>query len=114
MCGMGVPEIAEDLGAACDPGCDLCGHDEGAHAYPFRCGACAGGKCPPPPPPPEDPPRCPDCCVHGLPFSAADQKRFGTSGWCGWCEDVLDGYDDGPFMDEPQWLCPHGIGDPGR
>jgi hypothetical protein len=56
-------------------------------------------------------PRCPKCCRHGLPFSAEDQKLYGTSGWCGWCEDVRDGYDDGPYIDEPQWLCPHGIGE---
>lgn len=57
-------------------------------------------------------PRCPKCCTHGLPYSAEDQKTYGTSsGWCGWCGDVADGYADPIPDDEPQWLCPHGIGD---
>lgn len=62
-------------------------------------------------PAPAAEPRCPLCCRHGLPFSAADQKAFGTAGWCGWCDDAAGGYDDGPFAGEPQWLCPHGIGE---
>jgi hypothetical protein len=54
---------------------------------------------------PEPPPRCPSCCRHGVPLTAI---------FCAWCEDADDGYDDGPFMDEPQWLCPHGIGEDPR
>jgi len=55
-------------------------------------------------------PRCPRCCTHGLPYSAEDMKKYGTSGWCGWCEDE-EVY--GPMIpdDEPQWLCPHGVGE---
>lgn len=55
--------------------------------------------------------RCPRCCVHGLPFSAEDQRRYGTVGWCGWCEDVATGYADLISRDEPQCRCPHGIGE---
>jgi hypothetical protein len=58
-------------------------------------------------------PRCPRCCVHGLPFAREDQRQFGTVGWCGWCQDIAEGYGDDCRISpgEPQWLCPHGIGE---
>jgi len=56
------------------------------------------------------PSRCPKCCEHGLPYSAEDQRRFGASGWCGWCDDVASGDADPIPADKPQWLCPHGVG----
>lgn len=45
-------------------------------------------------------PRCPECCEHGIPLKWA----------CWWCEGDLADY-LGPAEDEPQWLCPHGIGE---
>lgn len=49
----------------------------------------------------EDAPRCNHCCSHGVPLIH----------WCGWCEDIEQGMDDCIIPeDEPQWLCPHGIG----
>lgn len=50
------------------------------------------------------PPRCPYCCDHGIP-------RDGSR-WCGWCEDVNEGYGDAMIAeDAPMWLCPHGVGE---
>src|SRR5581483_93868 len=48
--------------------------------------------------------RFPLCCDHGIP-------RDGTR-WCGWCDDIHEGYGDDCRIppDEPMWLCPHGIG----
>jgi hypothetical protein len=43
------------------------------------------------------------CCVHGQPYA--------TVSWCGWCADVASGHADSPFLTEPMWLCPHGIGE---
>ena len=49
----------------------------------------------------EQPPRCPECCAHGIPYNRN----------CGWCQDWEDGVDYGvPAADEPMWLCPHGVG----
>ncbi len=45
-------------------------------------------------------PRCPECCTHGVPLTRD----------CGACEDHENGYLDWINDDEPQWLCPHGIG----
>ena len=45
-------------------------------------------------------PRCPLCCVHGVPLA-----RDCTS-----CEDTDGGYLDWINDDEPQWPCPHGVG----
>lgn len=46
-------------------------------------------------------PRCPHCCMHGVPFDE----------WCGWCEDLNEGYYDCYIPpDEDMWLCPHGVG----
>lgn len=45
-------------------------------------------------------PRCPSCCDHGVPLTRN----------CGSCEDTEDGYLDVLSDDEPQWLCPHGVG----
>ena len=56
-------------------------------------------------------PRCRRCCEHGIPWSAEDMKKYGTPGWCGWCEDVAGGHADPIPADEPQWLCHHGVGE---
>jgi hypothetical protein len=52
---------------------------------------------------PEGMPRCVKCCAHGVLLAA----------WCGWCDDMMCGeFDCVVGWDEPQWLCPHGIGTP--
>ncbi len=49
------------------------------------------------------PQRCPHCCDHGIPRDGGH--------WCGWCDDILEGYDDAVIpRSEPMWLCPHGVG----
>jgi hypothetical protein len=50
------------------------------------------------------PPRCPLCCEHGL-------TREGN--WCLWCEDRDNGLGNIPDRADPQWLCPHGVGEDG-
>lgn len=47
--------------------------------------------------------RCPLCCEHGIPWKGA--------GDCLWCEDIANGHDSRIAPYDPQWLCPHGVGE---
>lgn len=46
--------------------------------------------------------RCHRCCEHGIPWKGAEA--------CLWCEDVALGWDAPIAPQDPQWLCPHGVG----